>query len=136
MDPIAEVQAHIAAIEDPRRKAEAEALDAIFRDVTGFQPRLWSGRMIGYGSYEYTYASGRSGTWLATGFAVGKRNLTVYILPGFTEFPEIMDRLGKYKKGKACIYLTRLEHADDGALRDLIQAGLEDLGKTWAVREA
>ncbi|MEL6645140.1 MAG: DUF1801 domain-containing protein [Pseudomonadota bacterium] len=134
MDAVAEVEAHIAATPDPARRAEAEALDAIFREVTGFRPRLWSGRMIGYGSYDYTYASGRSGTWLATGFAVGKRNVTVYILPGYTEFPQIMERLGKYKKGNACLYLTRLENADQTALRDLIRAGLEDLGQTWEVQ--
>ncbi|MEL6168540.1 MAG: DUF1801 domain-containing protein [Pseudomonadota bacterium] len=129
----AAAEAHIAAIEDPRRNAEAKALDTLFRDVTGFAPRLWSGRMVGYGSYDYTYESGHSGTSLATGFAVGARQLTLYIMPGYTPFPEIMERLGKHKKGKACLYLTRLENADDSALRDLIRAGLEDLGARWVI---
>ncbi|MEO1788459.1 MAG: DUF1801 domain-containing protein [Pseudomonadota bacterium] len=134
MDPVAEVQAQIAAIEDPRRKAEAEQLDQIFREVTGYRPKLWSGRMVGYGQYDYTYDSGHSGTSLATGFAPAKRNLTIYIMPGYTPFPDIMARLGKYKMGKACLYLTRLEHADEQALRDLIRAGLDDLGTRWAVQ--
>ncbi len=129
-----EVAAYIAAIEDPRRKAEAEALDEIFREVTGFQPQLWSGRMIGYGAYDYTYDTGHSGTWLATGFAVSARQVTLYIMPGYTEFPEIMARLGTYRAGKACVYLTRLERADPEALRDLIRAGLENLGTRWPIR--
>ena len=129
-----EAEAHIAAIEDPRRKAEAERLDAIFREVTGYAPKLWSGRMVGYGSYDYTYESGHSGTSLATGFAVSPRQLTVYVLPGYNPFPDIMDRLGKYRHGKACHYITRLENVDETALRELIRAGLDDLATRWEVQ--
>lgn len=129
-----EAEAHIAAIDDPGRKAEAQRLDTIFREVTGYVPKLWSGRMIGYGAYDYTYDSGHSGTFLATGFAVSKRQLTVYILPGYTPFPEIMARLGKHKHGKSCLYVTRLDTIDEAALRDLIRAGLDDLGTRWEVR--
>ncbi|MEO1155364.1 MAG: DUF1801 domain-containing protein, partial [Pseudomonadota bacterium] len=70
---------------------------------------------------------------LATGFAPAKRNLTIYIMPGYTPFPDIMARLGKYKMGKACLYLTRLDNADENALRDLIRAGLDDLATRWPV---
>lgn len=133
MDAVDTAEAFIAGIEDPRRKAEAERLDGIFRDVTGFRPLLWSGRMIGYGSYDYTYASGHSGTFLATGFAVAKRQVTIYVLPGYTPFPDIMARLGKHRIGKSCLYLTRLGDADEDALRDLIRAGLDDLGTRWPI---
>ncbi len=129
-----EAEAHIAAIDDPRRHAEATRLDAIFRDVTGFAPKLWSGRMVGYGEYDYTYESGHSGTSLATGFAVSPRQLTIYVMPGYTPFAEIMARIGKHRRGKACLYLTRLEHVDESALRDLIRAGLDDLATRWPIR--
>ncbi len=128
-----EVMAHIEAIEPDRRRDEARALDAIFQDVTRYAPKLWSGRMIGYGQYDYTYDSGHSGTSLATGFAMSARQITIYIMPGYTPFPEIMARIGKHRTGKCCLYLTRLEHADEGALRDLIRAGLDDLGSRWTV---
>ncbi|MEM8632175.1 MAG: DUF1801 domain-containing protein [Pseudomonadota bacterium] len=128
-----EAEAYIAGMVDPRRRAEAEALDRIFRDVTGYQPKLWSGRMFGYGQYDYTYPTGHSGTSLATGFAVAKRQITLYILPGYTAFPKITARLGKYRHGKSCFYFTRLEDADEPALRDLIRAGLDDLATRWKV---
>ena len=134
MGAVTEAEAHIAAIADPSRKAEAERLDRIFRDVTGFAPRLWSGRMVGYGQYDYTYDSGHSGTFLATGFATAKRHLTIYILPGYTPFPEIMARLGPHRHGKSCLYITRLEQIDETALRDLIRAGLDDLATRWEVQ--
>lgn len=131
-----EAEAYLAEIGDPRRGAEAERLDTMFREETGFRPHLWSGRMIGYGAYDYTYESGHSGTSLATGFAVAPRQITLYIMPGYTPFPDIMARLGKYRAGKACLYLTRLEDADEAALRDLIRAGLDDLASRWTVRPA
>lgn len=129
-----EAKAHIAAIDDPRRRAEAQRLDALFREVTGFAPKLWSGRMIGYGAYDYTYESGHSGTSLATGFAVAPRQITVYIMPGYTPFPDIMARLGRHRTGKSCVYITRLDQVDEAALADLIRAGLDDLATRWTVR--
>ena len=128
-----EIDRFIGDIADQRRRDEARRLDGLFREVTGWRPRLWSGRMIGYGSYDYTYASGHSGTSLATGFAPGARQISLYIMPGYEAFPEIMSRLGRHRTGKACVYLARLDDADETALRDLIRAGLERLGGRWPV---
>lgn len=129
-----EVEVYIAGIDPERRREEAQKLDTIFREVTGWGPKLWSGRMIGYGEYDYRYETGHSGTWLATGFAVAPRQVTIYVMPGYTPFPEIMARIGKHRKGKSCLYLTRLEQANEGALRDLIRAGLDDLAARWEIR--
>lgn len=123
----------IAAIEDAGRRAEAERLLALFREVTGWEPRLW-GRMIGFGVYHYRYKSGREGDFLATGFGIGAREFSVYILPGYSEFPEIAARLGKHRRGKSCWYIKRLADVDEGALRELIQAGLKDLEGLYPVK--
>lgn len=116
-----------------RRRDEADGLDRLFRDVTGWQPRLWRGGILGYGTYDYTYATGRSGTHLATGFAPRKAKLSIYIMPGYTDFGPILKRLGKHSKGKSCLYLNRLGDADPEVLRELIRAGLEDLSRHWPV---
>lgn len=134
MDVTDTAQAYISALDDPRRQPEAAKLDAIFRQVTRFEPRLWAGKMIGYGSYDYTYDSGHSGTMFATGFAVPKRQITLYIMPGYANFGPILNRLGKHRKGKSCLYLNNLSDADEVALRDLIRAGLDDLATRWPVR--
>lgn len=133
MEESAEAEAYLAAITPERRRAEAQHLDGLFREVTGYRPRLWSGRMIGYGRYSYTYESGHSGTFLATGFAAAARHLTIYILPGYTPFPDITARLGPHKHGKSCLYISRLDGIDDAALRDLVRAGLDDLATRWDV---
>ena len=123
----------IAAIDKPARRADAQALDAIFRDVTGWEGRMWGPSMVGYGAYDYAYASGRTGRSLATGFSPRAANMVVYIMPGYTDFPDITARLGKHKLGKSCLYFTRLSDIDEGALRDLIAAGLGDLATRWPV---
>lgn len=130
---LSDVAAHVAALQPDYRREEAMRLDALFRDTTGFQPKLWSGRMIGYGEYAYTYKSGHSGRWLATGFAAPARHLTVYIMPGYTPFPDIMARLGPHKVGRSCLYITRLDRIDEAVLAELIQAGLEDLATRWTI---
>ena len=122
----------IAAIKDDKRRAEALRLDEIFRDVTGWQPKLW-GQLIGYGQYHYVYDSGREGDFLATGFAPRAREFSLHILPGYSEFPEIAARLGPHRRGKSCWYIKSLEKTDEAALRDLIRAGLADLAETWTI---
>jgi len=117
-----------------RRQNEARALDALFRAATGFVPLIWTADIVGYGAYDYTYASGRSGTWLATGFAPRKAKLSIYILPGYADFSAILARLGPHSKGKSCLYLNRLDAVNADVLTELIQAGLMDLSTHWPVR--
>jgi hypothetical protein len=129
----AEVTDFLASVEHPGRREDALILDGLFRRVTGFEPTLWRGSMVGYGRYEYTYDSGHSGSSLATGFAPRKANMVVYIMPGYADFSAILDRLGKHKIGKACVYLGRLEGVDLNVLGELVQAGLDDLASRWTI---
>jgi hypothetical protein len=118
---------------DPARQAEGAALLALFSRVTGWQARLWGPSMVGFGHYDYRYASGHAGTSLATGFAARKGEWSIYILPGYTDHGAILDRLGPHRMGKSCLYLRRLDRVDMGALEDLIRAGLADLAQHWDV---
>ena len=124
----------IAAVEHPTRRADAVALNAMFRDITGWQPRMWGPSMIGYGAYHYTYDSGRSGDFLATGFSPRKSNMSIYIMPGYADFSDILARLGKHKIGKSCLYINKLADVDMNVLQELVRAGLKDLGAKWPVR--
>jgi len=124
----------INAIAHPTRQADALALDKMFRQVTGWVPQMWGPSIIGYGSYHYTYDSGRSGDFLATGFSPRKSNMSVYIMPGYADFSGILARLGKHKTGKSCLYLNKLEDVDMDVLADLVRAGLKDLKGKWPVQ--
>ncbi len=130
---MSDVEAAIAAIDHPGKRADAEALLGIFREASGYEPFLANGRLIGFGRYDYTYESGHSGTSLATGFGISKARIALHIMPGYTDFPEIMARLGKHKTGAACVYINKLADADENALRDLIKAGLANLATQWEI---
>lgn len=126
----------LASVGHPGRREDALTLDALFRRTTGFEPRIWGTSMVGYGRYDYTYDSGHSGTSLATGFAPRKANMVIYIMPGYGNFGALLDRLGKHRLGKACLYLGRLKTVDLDVLGELIRAGLDDLGSRWEIHPA
>lgn len=108
------------------KRAEADILDAIFREVTGWRPKLWRAS-IGYGTYHYRTPSGREGDFFATGFNMRARDISLHILPGYNAFPDIASRLGPHKRGKSCWYIKSTDVIDRTALQDLILAGLDDL---------
>ena len=126
------VRAFLEAVEHPTRRADALRLDEIFRDVTGFTPQLW-GTIVGYGRYHYVYDSGREGDCQATGFAPRKSNLALYIMPGYADFSEILGRLGKHKRGAACVYINKLADVDEAVVAELIRAGIKNLDGIWSV---
>lgn len=127
----ASVAAFIAAIPDPQRRADCEALHSLMREATGCEPRMWGDSMVGFDLYQYKYASGRAGEWFIVGFSPRKNDLTLYSMAGFDDFPELMARLGKFKTGKACLYVKRLSDIHTAALRELIRAGCAAVHARW-----
>jgi hypothetical protein len=125
------VERYLASVDNQRRRDESRVIDALMRRVTGLQPRMWGDSMVGYGSYHYTYATGREGDWLATGFAPRKQAMTIYVMLGFENYADLMDRLGKYKTGKSCLYVRKLEDIDLGVLEELIDRSFRDLRKKY-----
>ncbi|GAA6209624.1 hypothetical protein NBRC116601_29170 [Cognatishimia sp. WU-CL00825] len=121
-------------IEHPTRRADALVLLKLFAKETGFEATMWGGSIIGFGRYHYKYESGREGDFLATGFSPRKANLSIYIMPGYQDYSEIMGRLGKHKLGKSCLYVNKLADIDLDVLRELIRAGVADLDKIWNVQ--
>lgn len=130
----ATVEDFLAGVEPEKKREEARVLDQLFRKVTGWQPVMWGPAIIGYGSYHYKYASGREGDMCATGFSPRKAQHSVYILPGYADFGDYLDRLGKHTIGTSCLYFKKLEDIDLDVLAELIEAGLEDLGQKYPVQ--
>ncbi len=123
----------IQTIEHKTRKADALVLLDLFTRVTGYKPKMWGPTIIGFGRYDYTYDSGHSGSSLATGFSPRKASQSIYIMPGYQDYGAIMDRLGKHKLGKACLYVNKLADIDLAVLEELITVGLKDLNGYWPV---
>ena len=134
--PVAETtvpKAFISSVEHPTLRADAKTLLTLFSDVTGYDAVMWGSSIIGFGKYHYVYDSGREGDFLATGFSPRKSNLSIYIMPGYQDYGDILARLGKHKMGKSYLYVNKLPDIDLDVLRELIVAGLGDLNKKWPV---
>lgn len=125
----ASVADFIAAVPDARRRAEAEAVDALHRRVTGCEPQLWGPSIIGYGSYHYRYGSGREGVMCRGGFSPRKAALTVYLMGNYVdrqaEADDLFARLGKHTTGKSCLYIKRLDQVDPAVLERLVTLSWE-----------
>jgi len=98
-----DVETFLAAIEHPVRKANALTIYKMMNDLTGLKPKMWGSSIVGYGSYHYKYKSGREGDWFVSGFSPRKQSLTIYVMPGFDRYEELMSKLGKHKTGKSCL---------------------------------
>jgi hypothetical protein len=116
----ASVDEFIAAIENPRRRAEALVALELYKEVTGLPPVLWGPSIIGFGSVHYVYESGREGDMPAAAFSPRKANLTFYISGSFDGAEELYAKLGKHKRSLACLYITKLDGTDLEVLREII----------------
>lgn len=130
------VELFLAGIDDAQKRQDCQAISEIMREVTGAEPRMWGENIVGFGSYHYRYATGREGDWPLTGFSPRKQNLTLYLSYGFEQHGELMQRLGKHKVGKACLYIKRLSDVDQNALRELVQRSVEQLRRMNAPEHA
>lgn len=116
----ASVRAFLDGIEDERKRRDSKKVAKMMKEITGEPPRMWGESIVGYGSYHYRYASGREGDWFLAGFSPRKQNLTLYVMSGFTGEEKILGKLGKFKTGKACLYVKTLDDVDETVLRELI----------------
>jgi hypothetical protein len=115
------VHAFLNQVEDEKKRQACFTILELMEDVTGAEPQMWGPSIVGFGSYHYKYASGREGDWFLTGFSPRKRDITLYIMSGFEQYQPLLDRLGKFKTGKSCLYVNKLEDIDMGALRELVE---------------
>lgn len=109
------------------RRAEAEELLELHRELSGAEPVVWAGRIIGFGEVEYRYESGHGGRMPELAFATGSAKHTLYLVPGFAErWPDLLERLGPHRASKGCLYLTRLSKVDRAVLREILERCLAE----------
>jgi hypothetical protein len=122
----ADVEAFLAEIPDPGRRADARALAAMLSELTGEEPVMWGPTIVGCGTYRYRNASGREGTTPLAGFSPRKANLAIYLMSGFADtHQDLVEKLGPHKTGKGCLYLKRLDDVDLDVLRELVNRSIQ-----------
>ncbi len=127
----ASVEQFLAGIESDRRREDAGIVLKMMKSITRTDPVMWGDSIVGFGSYHYVYDSGREGDWPLTGFSPRKQALTLYIMSGFGRYEELLGKLGKFKTGKACLYIKSIEDVDQSVLRELITESVKHMKKSY-----
>jgi hypothetical protein len=126
------VAGFLAKVADATKREDAKTLIAIMKDATKQEPVMWGTSIIGFGTYRYKYASGREGDWPIVGLSPRKQNLTVYIMPGFDEFEDLLAKLGKHSTGSSCLYIKRLADIDVPTLKKIVVRAVAKMKKKYA----
>ena len=127
----ASVEAHLATKAQGQQLADCQELLAMLEAATGEAPRLWGPSIVGFGSYRYTYESGRSGEAPLAGFAVRGRELVVYLDCEADAQHELLARLGPHRMGKSCLYFRRLADLDRQVLEQLVHHSIAEVRRRY-----
>ena len=128
------VTAFVSEIEDKQRRSDVKKVAAMMRKATGSRAVMWGASIVGYGQYDYKYASGRDGSFMLVGYSPRKQALTVYIMAGFEPFQTLMKKLGKYKTGSSCLYIKKLADVDEKILERLINESVKFMRKKYQTK--
>jgi hypothetical protein len=121
----ASIEEFLSAVEDDKKREDSFKVHKLMQEVTGDEGSMWGPSIVGYGSYHYKYASGQEGDWMATGFSPRKNAITLYIMSGFDNYDHLLEKLGKFKTGKACLYVKKLEDIDREVLKELVKESVK-----------
>lgn len=127
----ADVLGFINSVDDERKRQDSLTVLALMREVTGEEPKMWGGSIVGFGSYHYKYASGREGDAPITGFSPRKQALTLYIMGGFEQYDDLLAKLGKHTTGSSCLYVKRLSDVDLDVLRELVTKSVDHMKQMY-----
>ena len=127
----ASIDDYIASRANAQQHADCRELMALLKKVTRQTPRMWGPSIVGYGSYRYTYDSGRSGEAPLTGFAIRGRELVVYLVADGQAGRSLLSKLGKHKLGKSCLYFKQLADLDKSILEKLVVSSVADVKRRY-----
>ncbi len=127
----ASVEDYIASRANAQQVADCEELMALLANVTDEEPTMWGPSIVGYGSYRYTYESGRTGEMPLVGFAIRGRELVLYVTAESDDQRALRSRLGPHKMGKSCLYLKRMADVDVGVLEQLVVGSVAEVRRRY-----
>jgi hypothetical protein len=120
----ASVEEFLAKIQDAEKQEDARTVMRLMQKVTRQKPKMWGNSIVGFGEFQYRYASGREGDWMLTGFSPRAQNLTLYLMAGFGNLKAELKSLGKHQTSSSCLYIKRLADVDLAVLEAIIARGV------------
>jgi hypothetical protein len=127
----ASVKDYLAARGSEQQRADCQELMALLEKVTQQSPKMWGPSIVGYGSYRYTYESGRTGEAPLAGFAIRGRELVVYLMTEGSQQKALLSKLGKHRVGKSCLYFRQLADLDKAVLEQVVAGSVADMMRRY-----
>lgn len=116
-------------VDNEQKRKDSFALIELMKKWSGCEPKMWGPTIIGFGNYHYKYASGHEGDCLIIGFSPRKKEFSLYVPTPDDENNKLIHELGKYKKGKSCIYFKKLSDLNLDILEKLCEAAIQYIKK-------
>lgn len=123
----ASVKDYIASRASEQQRADCRELMILLKKLTRKTPRMWGPSMVGYGSYRYTYESGRTGEAPVAAFAIRGREIVVYVLADGEEQKSLLSKLGKHRMTKCCLYFRQLADLDKSVLERIVAGSVAEV---------
>ena len=121
------VEDFINTVEHEGKRKDAFEILEMMKTITKEQPRMWGTSIVGFGDVHYKYASGREGDWFKVGFSPRKANISLYLMGcDISKANKMLEKLGKHKTGKGCLYVNKLTDIDKAVLGEMIKEGYEN----------
>jgi hypothetical protein len=128
----ASVEDFINSVPDETKRADSFRLLQMYTDITGEPARMWGDSMIGFGQYHYkSERSTQEGDWPRAAFSPRKQNLTLYVMPGFQNYGDLLAKLGKHKVSVGCLYINKLADVDTHFLEAIIRRSFDDMETSY-----
>ena len=125
------VSAFINALTDEKKKADSLTLITLMEEISGEKAKMYGPTIIGFGEYHYKYDSGHEGNAPILGFSPRKAAFSLYVFTGLDEHLPLVEKLGKFTMGKACIYVKKLADIDISVLQELMGVTIEFISKKY-----
>lgn len=125
------VDEFLSLVLDDQKQKDSYDLISLMEEMTGFPPKMWGPSIIGFGQYHYRYNSGHEGDAPLIGFSPRKAAISLYVFTGLEQHQYLLEGFGKYKIGKACIYIKKLSDVNETKLRAMIQESIQFLKTTY-----
>jgi hypothetical protein len=127
----ASVEDYVTSKASDQQRADCKALTVLLRRITKQPPKMWGPSIVGFGSYRYTYESGRTGEAPLAGFAIRGRDLVIYVLAEGERQRSLLSKLGKHEMGKSCLYFKQLADLDKSVLERLVAGSVAEVKRRY-----
>ncbi len=120
-----DVVSFIESVDNEQKRDDSYTLISLMEKATGERAKMFGPSIVGFGQNHYQYDSGHEGDAPLLGFSPRKAAISLYVYTGGKHQDELLTSLGKYKMGKACIYVKKLSDIDLDVLEDMMKDSIQ-----------